>query len=272
MTNKPAFLRLFLDNKRYWPGLFFMVFLAFLAGVFKTRAAALWGEAVDFGVNGLTDAMFAAALGMLLFIVLDGIRTAAHYTVIGHVTERMFRDIRMALFSALCVAESSVLETQMRSGDVALRACEDTEQLCDIIAARFGHYIRLIFQAVFAVAACIFLSWRLSIAYFLLIPVSLWLLNAVSKPLEKLQKEASGGSGKSADIVSGALSGVQVVRLFNLEGEMEKRFNHHVNMVYERFARSSRMRAPAVPTCPERTLCHRAAGSSRCTYMPDSCT
>ena len=240
-NQKPPFARLFLDNKRYWPGLFVMVLLALLAGVFKTRAATLWGEAVDFGVGGNTNAMLFSAFGMLLFIGLDGARTAVHYTVIGQVTEKMFKDIRMSLFAVLSQAKMSVVENRMRSGDIALRACEDIEQLCDIISARFGHYIRLAFQAIFAITACIFLSWRLSVAYFLLLPVSLWLLGVVSKPLQKLQSEARGGAGRSADIASGALAGIHGVKIFGMENEMDKRFASHVDAAYERSAKAGRI-------------------------------
>ena len=218
-----------------------MVLLALLAGVFKTRAATLWGEAVDFGVRGSTDAMLFAALGMLLFIGLDGVRTAIHYTVIGQSTERMFRDIRMALFDALSKADTASVERHMRSGDIALRACEDTERLCDIIAGNFSHYMRLIFQAVFAIAACILLSWQLAIAYFILLPFSIWILSAISRPLENLQKEVRGGAGRSADIASGSLSGILAVKVFGLENEMDKRFARHVDEAFERSARANRI-------------------------------
>jgi len=218
-----------------------MVLLALLAGVFKTRAATLWGEAVDFGVSELISPMMFAAVGMLIFIALDGARTALHYTVIGQVTERMFRDIRMSIFRALSLADSAVVEKHMRSGDIALRACEDTEQLCETLAGRFGHYIRLVFQAIFAIVACVMLSWRLSIAYFLLLPISLWLLAVVSKPLQRLQKEARGGSGRSADIASSALSGVSAVKIFGLEKEMDRRFAIHVDETYDRAAKAGRI-------------------------------
>ena len=241
MKIKSGFLRLFIDNKRHWPGLFIMVLLALLAGVFKTRAATLWGEAVDFGVGGNTDAMLFAALGMLLFIALDGGRTAIHYTVIGQATERMFRDIRMALFAVLSRADTAALQSQMRSGDIALRACEDTERLCDIIAGNFSHYMRLIFQAAFAIIACILLSWQLAIAYFLLLPFSLWILGAISRPLERLQKEVRGGASRSADIASGTLSGILAVKAFALEDEMDRRFAVHVDEAYERSARANRI-------------------------------
>ncbi|MCL2420619.1 MAG: ABC transporter ATP-binding protein/permease [Defluviitaleaceae bacterium] len=240
-SRRSAFARLFLDNKRHWPGLFIMVLLALLAGVFKTRAATLWGEAVDFGVGGNTDAMLIAAVGMLIFIGLDGLRTAIHYTVIGQATEGMFRDVRMALFGVLSRTDTMTVENHMRSGDIALRVCEDTERLCDIIAGNFSHFMRLIFQAVFAIVVCVLLSWQLAIAYFLLLPVSLWILNAVSKPLEKLQKEARGGSGQSADVTAGAISGIHAVKVFGLEDEMEKRFAAHVDGAYQRFAKAARI-------------------------------
>ena len=238
---KHPLFRLLLNNRRFWPGLIVMVLLALLAGVFKTRAATLWGEAVDFGVAGITDAMLTAALGMLIFIVLDGLRTIAHYVIIGVTTEGMFRNVRGSLFSALSCADTSVVESSMRSGDIALRACEDTDRLCQFFAGEFPHFSRLIFQAVFAIVACIFLSWQLSVAYFLLLPISLWLLNAVSKPLQRLQTEARGGAGRSADIASGAISGIHAVKIFGLENEMSKRFAEHIDEAFARSARSFRI-------------------------------
>jgi len=239
-TDRPL-ARLFLDNKRHFPGFLLMIALALLAGIFKTRAATLWGEAVDHGVGGYTDAMLVAIVGMLIFIILDGLRTGVHYAVIGRATEGLFRDVRTALFSALTKADVTSLEKDMNSGDVALRVCEDTERLCDIIAGNFSHYLRLIFQAIFAIIVCIFLSWQLAIAYFILLPLSLWLLAGVSKPLEKLQTEARGDAGRSVDIASGAVSGIQAVKIYGLEDEMSRRFSEHINDSFLRSARSLRI-------------------------------
>jgi len=238
---KNPFLRLLRDNKRYWPGLLLMTLLAFLAGIFKTRAATLWGEAVDYGVGGQFDLMRLAAFGMLGFIALDGLRTALHYTVIGQVTERMFRGIRMSLFSVLSMADTATLENKTRSGDIALRACEDTERMCDLMANNLGHYSRLVFQAVFAIVVCLLLSWRLAIAYFILLPISIWLLGVVSRPLQRLQAGARGDSGRSADIATGALAGISSVKIFQLEGEMDKQFATHVDAAYERGVKASRI-------------------------------
>jgi len=214
-----------------------MVALAFAAGIFKTRAVTLWGAAVDYGVGGHTDLMRTAVLGMLIFIVLDGIRTGAHYTVIGYATEGLFFDMRRRLFSALCHADTATLERQAHSGDIALRACEDTERLCDVIAGNFSHFMRLIFQAIFAIVVCLLLSWQLAIAYFLVLPLSLYVLSAVSRPLERLQAEARGGAGRSVDVATDALSAIHAVKMYGVQDEMDKRFAKHVD---ESFARSIR--------------------------------
>ena len=238
---KHPLLRLFLDNKRYWPGLFLMVILAGLAGVFKTRAATLWGEAVDFGVSGLTDAMLQAALLMLLFIVIDGIRTGVHYTVIGQVTERMFKGVRTRIFNILLKADSLHLENKMRSGDLALRVGADTDRLCHQIAGNFSHHSRLIIQALFAVTVSIILSWQLAVAYFILLPISIFVLSIVSKRLTRLQSKFLSSSGRSADIVSDAISGITAVKMFALEKEMDRRFAEHVDSAYDRFKASAKI-------------------------------
>jgi len=226
--------RLLMDNKKYWPGLILLVLLLIPSGILKTLIATYWGAAVDLGVSGHINEMLTNAFWMLIFIATDGVRTIFVYTTVGQVMERMFANIRARMFAALTVADTATMEKEMRSGDLAFRACDDVEQLCDTISDNFTRFGQLIFQATFAMIACIIISWQLSIAYFLMLPVSLWLLSKVSARLERLWNENRDNSGQSANIISGALSGIHATKVFKMEQEMTKRYLFHIDEAYKR--------------------------------------
>ena len=97
MKARQPLLRLYLENRRYIPGLALILLISLLAGGLKLAASTLWGQAVDFGVAGRISPMLWAAGAMTLVILVDCARTAVHYHIIGRVTETMFRDVRMKL-------------------------------------------------------------------------------------------------------------------------------------------------------------------------------
>ena len=217
--------------RKFWPGLICMLILASLAGAFKIWAAILWGQAVDHGVGGYFRPMLFAAIGMLLLVFADSVRTGIHYTVIGRVTEAMFKAIRLDLFAAVTGADT--IKANITSGDITSRMNDDTDFLLDIIADRFGHFSRLIVQAVVAVVACIVISWRLALAYFIILPISLWLLNVVSKPIVRFRQNMRQSAGKFSDVISASLAGINAVKIFAMEKEMEARFKTQLNLSYD---------------------------------------
>ena len=226
------FKQILLDNKHYWHELIVIVLLGLLTGALKTRSATLWGEAVNFGVNGSIGEMLNSAVWMIVFIGLDAVRTIFYYTLIGRTTEGMFKGIRLRMFDAMARANMATIEQSVHSGDVTLRACDDVERLSFIFSDSYANYIRVISQAVFSIVVCTVLSWRLAIVYFLFLPLSMFLLNSISKHMERLQKEMRSDAGQSADVALSAIAGIQAVKVFALENEMDSRFAVTVDKAY----------------------------------------
>ncbi len=227
-----ALFRMLADNRARWGGFLSIVLLALLAGAFKAASATLWGRAVDAGVNGQKPFMLACVALMVLFILLDAGRTAVLYAVIGKTTERMFMDVRKRAFRVLTKGEVSSLENSLRSGDLAMRINGDAESLCDIIAGEFSNSLRLIFQAMFAIGFCLFLSWQLSIAYLILLPVTIWLTKTISLPVQKARKAARGSAGKAMNLVADVLGGLQTVKSYGIGDRMQGKFDRMLDQAY----------------------------------------
>ena len=229
MESSPLF-RFYYDNRKHLPGLVTIVALSLVSGVLKTLSAAYWGRAVDFGVAGLVEDMLFAAVLMALFILLDCLRTALHYRLIGHITEDMFLDVRARAFDKLTHADPSALEETFRTGDIAAR-----------LNGHISNFSRQIFSGLFGLTACIFISWQLAISYMIILPLSLWLVGTISKPIQAQIKGSMDSTGLAISTAVETISGALTVKAFAAEGVMEKRFDAAVTAACQQRIRSERL-------------------------------
>ena len=240
MENSPLF-RFYYDNRKHLPGLVTIVALSLVSGVLKTLSAAYWGRAVDFGVAGLVEDMLFAAVLMALFILLDCLRTALHYRLIGHITEDMFLDVRARAFDKLTHADPSALEETFRTGDIAARLNGDIDFLSTFSAGHISNFSRQIFSGLFGLTACIFISWQLAISYMIILPLSLWLVGTISKPIQAQIKGSMDSTGLAISTAVETVSGALTVKAFAAEGVMEKRFDAAVTAACQQRIRSERL-------------------------------
>lgn len=240
MENSPLF-RFYYDNRKHLPGLVTIVALSLVSGVLKTLSAAYWGRAVDFGVAGLVEDMLFAAVLMALFILLDCLRTALHYRLIGHITEDMFLDVRARAFDKLTHADPSALEETFRTGDIAARLNGDIDFLSTFSAGHISNFSRQIFSGLFGLTACIFISWQLAISYMIILPLSLWLVGTISKPIQAQIKGSMDSTGSAISTAVETISGALTVKAFAAEGVMEKRFDSAVTAACQQRIRSERL-------------------------------
>lgn len=229
MKARQPLLRLYLENRRYIPGLALILLISLLAGGLKLAASTLWGQAVDFGVAGRISPMLWAAGAMTLVILVDCARTAVHYHIIGRVTETMFRDVRMKAFRKLTTGDAATLERDFRTGDTATRLNSDIDVLNNFTAGHVSNFSRLLFQGVVALAGCLFLSWQMSLAYLVVLPLSLWIVKRVSAPIQAKTKSSLDSTGAAMSVAAEAIQGTLTVKAFGAEEELARRFDTAVD-------------------------------------------
>lgn len=225
MKARQPLLRLYLENRRYIPGLALILLISLLAGGLKLAVSTLWGQAVDFGVAGRVSPMLWAAGAMALVILVDCARTAVHYHIIGRVTETMFRDVRRKAFRKLTTGDAATLERDFRTGDTATRLNSDIDVLNNFTAGHVSNFSRLLFQGVVALAGCLFLSWQMSLAYLVVLPLSLWIVKRVSAPIQAKTKSSLDSTGAAMSVAAEAIQGALTVKAFGAEEELARRFD-----------------------------------------------
>ncbi|HML47480.1 MAG TPA: ABC transporter ATP-binding protein, partial [Clostridia bacterium] len=161
---------------------------------------------------------------MLLLLLGDAVRGLLVSALAAVTTEKMFRSIRSRLFTALYGVRYDRFERDTHAGDIVTRMNNDVNFLSDQVNSNFPWYLSTLFSAGVALFGCLFVSWQLSLAYFLLVPLAVWIMQKRSKPMEALQKKYSKEIGRSMDVTLDALGGLPVVKAFGLEGAMAHRF------------------------------------------------
>ena len=241
MKARQPLLRLYLENRRYIPGLALILLISLLAGGLKLAASTLWGQAVDFGVGGRISPMLWAAGAMALVILVDCARTAVHYHIIGRVTETMFRDVRMKAFRKLTTGDAATLERDFRTGDTATRLNSDIDVLNNFTAGHVSNFSRLLFQGVVALAGCLFLSWQMSLAYLVVLPLSLWIVKRVSAPIQAKTKSSLDSTGAAMSVAAEAIQGTLTVKAFGAEEELARRFDAAVDSAIQQKVQSEKI-------------------------------
>jgi ATP-binding cassette subfamily B protein len=223
LQNKSSLHRFILDNKKYWHWLFLFICLAASAGIFQTMLSKLYGEMIDLGILGQTDAMFSLVLPIILLLLLDFGRVAVSNIVNAIGTERVFFDLRMRVYTVLLRVEMRILD-QKRAGDLTARTTNDVNSLCNIFADTFTWFLRITLMAAVAFAFCFALSWQMTIIYLILTPLCVFLSHKISADVEKKQKQQSERIGQAMNVTTDFLHGLMVVKAFVLEDEMNNRF------------------------------------------------
>ena len=182
-----------------------------------------------------------AAGAMTLVILVDCARTAVHYHIIGRVTETMFRDVRMKAFRKLTTGDAATLERDFRTGDTATRLNSDIDVLNNFTAGHVSNFSRLLFQGVVALAGCLFLSWQMSLAYLVVLPLSLWIVKRVSAPIQAKTKSSLDSTGAAMSVAAEAIQGALTVKAFGAEEELARRFDTAVDSATQQKVQSEKI-------------------------------
>ena len=142
------------------------------------------------------------------------------------VEQSVIRDIRNALFSHLNELSLSFFHGS-RTGLLISRITNDVTLVRRALVATFANLFRESLMAVLYLGLAIWVSWRLALITFAVLPPILFLMARIG---QRLRRRSARLQEKMADITSTleeAISGVRVVKAFAMEDYERKRFFKH---------------------------------------------
>ncbi|MBK7295505.1 MAG: hypothetical protein IPI91_02045 [Flavobacteriales bacterium] len=217
--------------------LLFIPFLRLLLGqvqMVHERPAALWtreglegtfnwGLTVLIEERGQMGALLVISICVVVLFLFKNLFRYLALVAICNFRNLIVRDVRAAIYGKMMSLPLSYHSGE-RKGDLLSLITNDMQ----VIEYSVMFYIEMVFREPIAVilflATMVTLSPQLTLISLLLLPISGLLIGRISK---SLKRRSSRVQEKSADVlarVEETLTGIRVVKAFNGEADMERRF------------------------------------------------
>lgn len=142
------------------------------------------------------------------------------------------RDIRREMYDKILSLPVGFFTTE-RKGDIMARLSGDVQEVQNSVMASLFSLVKFPIMIIACLGMMIFISWKLTIFVFIMLPIVGGVMGAVGK---KLKAKSLAAQQKWGDILSNAeetIGGLRVIKAFNAEKYMEKHFDEQTEDFYK---------------------------------------
>ncbi len=161
-----------------------------------------------------------------LIIILSFFKNISRYLAVFTIAPlRMgiIRDIRNNLFKKILRLPISYYSGEKR-GDIISKMTSDVTEIEISVMRSIDMLFKDPILLIVYISFLIFMSWELTLFVFILLPITGGIIGTIGKNLRKTGRKGQNLLGSLMTIVDETLSGFRVVKAFNAEDKMEKRF------------------------------------------------
>ena len=151
------------------------------------------------------------------------------------------RDLRNKIYKKV-VSLPLGFFSEEKKGDIMSRTMSDVNEVEASIISSLEMIFKNPIMIVIYLSVMFAMSWELSIFVLILLPFSGWLIGKIGRKLKSSSKKAQEETGLLLSQLDETLGGLRIVKAFNAENKVEKRFagtNEHIrntfNKVWRRF-------------------------------------
>ena len=162
-------------------------------------------------------------------IVTVFLKTGFHYMaryVMASVRTGVVRDLRNDVYAKLVNLHTGFF-TNERKGDIISRMTNDINEIENSIVQSVEIAFKEPMTIIVYLAALIYISPELSVFMFILLPFTGLIIGRIGKTLRKKSSIAQGKIGGLISIIEETLGGIRIIKVFNAQARMNKRFVMH---------------------------------------------
>jgi len=188
---------------------------------------------VDWGPS-VTLALLAAAL-----VVMTALKTGATYLssyFIIPLRSGIVRDLRNYMFDKVTVLPIGFF-TSERNGDVMARMSGDVAEIEFSIMSSLDMFFKNPVMIIVCLTMMVAISWQLTIFVFILLPIAGLAMGKAGRKLKRTSFEGQTQWGVLMSTIEETLGGLRIVKAFNAEEKVRRRF-HAENQVFYRLSNS----------------------------------
>lgn len=189
-----------------------------------------------------------AFLGVLL-VVMTGLKTGATYLssyFIIPLRSGIVRDIRNFVYDKVTSLPIGFFTVE-RKGDVMARMSGDVAEIENSVMSSLDMMFRDPVMIIVCLGMMIAISWQLTLFVLVLLPVVGYVMGKVGKRLKRKSLELQNQWGTLMSNIEETLGGLRIIKAFNAEGKVIKRFHAQNQTFYNMFNSVARRQSLAHP-------------------------
>ncbi|WP_421855328.1 lipid A export permease/ATP-binding protein MsbA [Marinomonas sp.] len=213
-TGMQVYFRLLGYVRSSWLYLLLSVIGYVIYAAMEPALAALLKHIVDtVSVGSITDSRLLIPLAILGIFIARGIGTFLGNYFMAKVANNVVFDLRTSMFDKLVLLPSSYYHS-VPTGRLLAKLTYDTEQVIGSITQAIRVLLREGLTVIGLLGYMIYMNWRLSLLFLLVVPLIGLLVSYASKRFRKLSTRIQDAMGGVTDVASEAIKGHEVVKIF----------------------------------------------------------
>jgi len=200
---------------------------------------------VDVTGDPLSAIARISVLILIAFAVKNVFGFARTY-LIARAEQGLNRDLRDAVYDHLVGLDLSFF-ARVRTGQIVSRLTTEIEHLRTLVTAELSKLLSAAFEFGVALVAMLLISWKLTLAAFIVIPATMAIWGPLVKVLRRRDREVLEAGGEVNAHVSETLGGIRLVKASGAEQRERDRFRGLTGDYFRHFLRAERLRALAAP-------------------------
>jgi subfamily B ATP-binding cassette protein MsbA len=191
------------------------------------------------------------AIGRIIVLIvvvflLKNVFLFARTYLMARVEQGVNRDLRDTVYDHLMALDLSFFG-RVRAGQIVSRLTTEIEQLRMLVTSETSRMVFAAFEFVVALAAMLVISWKLTLAAFVVIPGAMAIWGPLVSVLRRRDRRVLHLGGEVNAHIHETLAGIRLVKSASAEGRERDRFHKLTQDYYRLFLRAERARAFAAP-------------------------
>jgi subfamily B ATP-binding cassette protein MsbA len=216
-------------------------------------AAAM--PAIALLVKNVMDGIFIAKDVMMLYLIVFAIisiyitKTVADYFsfyIMNDVGQRVIMDLRNALYSHIQTLSLPYF-IRTPTGVLISRITNDVNMVQLSVTESVTEFIRQSLTLVGLIAAVFYRDWRLAIIAMFVFPLVIYPINKFGQRLKRYSTRGMKVMGSVMSILDEAISGIRIVKAYNMEEYEKERFSVENRNFYNNWMKRIKVRALSGP-------------------------
>jgi subfamily B ATP-binding cassette protein MsbA len=192
------------------------------------------------------ESLARVCIGLLIFTFFKGLFAYGQRFLLISVEQAVIRDLRDDLYRHIHRLSLSFFHGR-RTGQILSRITYDVTLVRQAVSAVFTNLVRDALLVVFYLGIVLWISWRLALVSFVVLPPMMYVIARVSR---KLRKYSAASQQRMADITAvlqETVSGIRIVKAFAMERPEIEKFRGRTQGYYKSLVKLQRVGSLATP-------------------------